>query len=187
VVFGRGESYGAEVLLEKKVGQTSGWVGYTLSWTTRQFDDLNFGEPFPYLYDRRHDIGAAVTHKFNERIDVGVVWVYGTGNALTLAQERYQGIFDSPLDNFFNSNVGIQTFPERNNFRMPAYHRLDIGVNFHKQKRLFERTWSIGVYNAYNRQNPFFLYFDYDQNNQRKLYQISLFPLIPSVAYSFKF
>jgi len=189
VVFGRGESYGAEVLLERKIGKTSGWVGYTLSWTNRQFDDLNFGEPFPYLYDRRHDIGAAVTHKFNERIDVGVVWVYGTGNALTLAQERFQGLLDSPLENTWNSleNGGFQTFPQRNNFRMPSYHRLDIGVNFHKKKRLFERTWSVGVYNAYNRQNPFFLYFDYDSNNQRKLYQLSLFPLIPSVSYSFKF
>lgn len=187
VVFGKGNSYGAEVLLEKKLGKTSGWVGYTLSWTNRQFDDLNFGEPFPYIYDRRHDIGVAVTHKFNENVDVGLVWVYGTGNAITLGQERYLGIGNLGTPDLLGGLQELEHIGQRNNYRMPSYHRLDLGVNLHKQKKKYKRTWSIGVYNAYSRQNPFFLYFGYDDNDQRKLYQISLFPLIPSVSYGFKF
>ncbi len=187
VVFGKGNSYGGEILLERKFGKTSGWIGYTLSWTNRQFDDLNFGEPFPYIFDRRHDVGLAVTHKFNERVDVGLVWVYGTGNALTLGQERYLGINSTGTNSIFGGLQELEFIGQRNNYRMPSYHRLDLGVNLHKQKKKFKRTWSFGVYNAYSRQNPFFLYFGFDNANQRKLYQISLFPLIPSVSYGFKF
>lgn len=187
VVFGKGNSYGGEVLLERKIGKTSGWIGYTLSWTNRQFDDLNFGEPFPYIYDRRHDIGMAITHKFNDEVDVGMVWVYGTGNAITLGQERYLGIGDLGTPDLFQGLQELEHIGQRNNYRMPSYHRLDLGVNLHKQKKKYKRTWSFGVYNAYSRQNPFFLYFGYDDNDNRKLYQISLFPLIPSVSYGFKF
>lgn len=187
VVVGTGNSYGGEILLEKKLGKTSGWIGYTLSWTNRQFDDLNFGETFPYRYDRRHDIGVAITHKFNEKVDVGLVWVYGTGNAVTLAQERYLGIGTLSGPGIFGGLQEIEHIAARNNYRMPSYHRLDLGVNLHKKKKHFERTWSFGLYNAYSRQNPFFLYFGFDRNNDRKLYQLSLFPIIPSVSYSFKF
>ncbi len=183
VEIGRGWSYGGEILFEKKVGKTTGWIGYTLSWTERQFDGLNFGEKFPYRYDRRHDIGIAITHKFNDRVDVGVVWVYGTGNAVTLGLERYLS-----FDNVFGSGYGeIEHIESRNNYRMPAYHRLDLGVNLHKKKKWGEQTWSFGVYNAYSRQNPFFLEFGYNDNNQRALKQYSLFPIIPSFNYSFKF
>ncbi len=183
VEIGKGWSYGAEILFEKKVGKTTGWIGYTLSWTERQFDGLNFGEKFPYRYDRRHDIGVAVTHKFNDRVDVGLVWVYGTGNAVTLGLERYLS-----FDNVFGSGAGeIEHIESRNNYRMPAYHRLDLGVNLHKKKKWGEQTWSFGVYNAYSRQNPFFLEFGYNNNNQRVLKQYSLFPIIPSFNYSFKF
>lgn len=187
VVFGKGNSYGAELLVERKIGKTTGWIGYTLSWTNRQFDDLNFGEPFPFRYDRRHDIGIAITHKFSEEIDIGVVWVYGTGNALTLGQERYLGIGGVGPSGIFGGLEEIEYIQQRNNYRMPSYHRLDLGVNFHKEKKWHTRTWSLGLYNAYSRQNPFFLYFAYNDNNERGLYQLSLFPIIPSISYSFKF
>ncbi|MCB9230612.1 MAG: TonB-dependent receptor plug domain-containing protein [Bacteroidia bacterium] len=183
VVVGRGNSYGAEFLLERKIGKTSGWIGYTLSWTNRQFDDLNFGKPFPYRYDRRHDIGLAVTHTFNENVDIGLVWVYGTGNAITLGQEQYGGLRNFGQGFFWP----IEYYGSRNSYRMPSYHRLDIGVNLHKKMKRHTRTWSFGLYNAYSRQNPFFLYFKTNNQNQRGLYQISLFPVIPSVSYSFKF
>lgn len=187
VVVGRGNSYGMEVLLERKFGKTSGWIGYTLSWTNRQFDDLNFGNWFPYRYDRRHDISVAITHKFNDRVDVGLVWVYGTGNAVTLGQERYRGLGNLFGGNNFGQFNEIEHIGERNNYRMRAYHRLDLGVNLHKKRKHHEGTWSFGLYNAYSRQNPFYLYFSYDRQNNRKLYQISLFPIIPSVSYAFKF
>ncbi|MFN3916885.1 MAG: TonB-dependent receptor [Flavobacteriales bacterium] len=184
VESGIGWSYGGELLLEKKVGKTTGWIGYTLSWTNRQFANINLGEKFPYRYDRRHDIGLAVTHKFNDRVDVGVVWVYGTGNAVTLALERYQDLLD-PVSFFGGGNV--EHISSRNNYRMGAYHRLDLGVNLHKKTKWGERTWSFSAYNAYSRQNPFFLYFDNDTQGNRGLYQVSLFPIIPAFAYSFKF
>ncbi len=188
VEIGKGWSYGLEVLFEKKTGKTTGWIGYTLSWTNRQFENLNNGQPFPYRYDRRHDISFVMTHKFSEKIDVGVVWVYGTGNAISMAFQKY---------NWYNGGMGvgysevINQYEGKNNYRMPSYHRLDVGVNLHKDKKWGKATWSFGVYNTYNRQNPFFLDFGYmyDDNGNSKyvLKQYSLFPLIPSVSYSFKF
>jgi outer membrane receptor for ferrienterochelin and colicin len=183
---GKGESYGMEVLLRKNIGKTTGWIGYTLSWSTRQFENINFGQEFPYSYDRRHDIGIVVTHAFNERIDIGATWVYGTGNSYTLALERYLSIpaydyYGIPYPNLVN-HIG-----NRNNFRMPAYHRLDLNVNFHKEKKHGNRTWSVGAYNAYNRKNPFYLDFGYDDNGKRALIQYSIFPIIPSVSYKFDF
>jgi outer membrane receptor for ferrienterochelin and colicin len=187
VEVGKGWAYGAEFLFEKKIGKTSGWIGYTLAWSNRQFENLNFGQPFPYKYDRRNDIGIAVTHKFNERVDIGIVWVYGTGNAVTLGTERYLSYSAVNYTNSFYSPYELEHIESRNNYRMKSYHRLDIGVNLHKETRFGERTWSLGLYNAYSRQNPFFLYFSNDDLGNRRLTQVSLFPIIPSLSYSFKF
>lgn len=184
VEVGRGWSYGGELLLEKKVGKTSGWIGYTLSWTNRQFEELNFGRVFPYRYDRRHDISVALTHEFNKRVDVGVVWVYGTGNAVTLPLERYRR-WSNPGEFVWSPEIGH--IDARNNYRMPAYHRLDVGVNLHRDTRWGKSTWSFGLYNAYSRQNPFFLYFSPDDFGNQRLTQLALFPIIPSVTYNFQF
>jgi len=196
VEIGKGWSYGMEVLLQKNYGNTTGWIGYTMAWSERQFENISFGKRFPYKYDRRHDISVVVTHKFNDKIDVGATWVYGTGNATTLGIERYNSVFNNMTDNQFNyyGNNGIVYFDMRNNYRMPAYHRLDVSINFHKQKKWGQRVWSLGMYNAYNRKNPFFMMFDteYEQKNgvyteKKVLKQYSLFPIIPSISYSFKF
>jgi len=186
VEFGKGSAYGAEVLLQKKKGKFSGWIGYTLSWSQRQFENINFGEKFPYKYDRRHDIGLALSYKFSEKLDIGLVWVYGTGNALTLATERYLA---SPglTDGSYGGQYEIENFEQRNSFRMPSYHRLDLGINKHKQKKHGIRTWSFGLYNAYNRRNPFYIYFSYNSSGNKVLKQVSIFPVLPSVSYSFKF
>ncbi len=182
VEIGKGYSYGAEVLLRKKIGNTTGWIGYTLSWTNRQFDNISFGEEFPAKYDRRHDISVVVSHKFSERFDIGCSWVYGSGYATTLAHEKYPSAMEYGGD--------IEYFGKRNDYRLPSYHRFDIGFNFHKQKKWGKRTWSFGAYNVYNRKNPFFLYFDNDynyNNNTKVLRQVSLFPIIPYVSYQFNF
>jgi hypothetical protein len=171
-------------MIEKKVGKTSGWIGYTLSWTEREFEELNFGNPFPYRYDRRHDISLALTHVFNDRVDIGLVWVYGTGSSITLPTERYRRLSGAG-DPFAGGEIGY--IDERNNYRMPAYHRLDLGVNLHRKTRYGSRTWSFGLYNAYSRQNPFYLYFSNDDQGNERLTQLSLFPIIPSVTYNFKF
>lgn len=200
IEMGKGRAYGAELLLEKNIGKTTGWLGYTLSWADREFENLNFGEKFPAHYDRRHDISLAITHEFNQRIDMGLTWVYGTGNATTLGLQEYPGFFPNNMTNYYSGMESTITYyGGRNQYRMPAYHRLDLGINFHKQKKRGIRTWSFSVYNAYSRQNPFYLYWGYDhvngynpygqyyEDSKPALKQLSLFPLIPSVSYTFKF
>ncbi len=195
VEMGKGWSYGAEFLLEKKIGKTTGWLGYTWSKAERQFDNLNWGRKFYARYDRRHDVSVVLTHQFSKRFDVGMTWVYGTGNAVTMPTQFVSSAVIptfNPNQSFFSSSY--EYFGERNNYRMPSYHRMDVGFNFHKQKKHGIRTWNLSLYNAYSRQNPFFLYFEsttdaeYNQTGKaRKLTQLSLFPIIPSITYSYKF
>jgi hypothetical protein len=191
VESGDGTAYGLEVLLEKKKGKLTGWIGYTLSWSWRQFDNLNFGEPFYYRYDRRHDVSLAATYDISDRVDIGFVWVYGTGNAVSLPTTRFSNYTTvpsiDPTGFSYTAYSSAEYFEERNNYRMPAYHRMDIVANLHKPTKYGERTWSLGLYNAYNRQNPFFLYFSTNEIGERGLYQISLFPVLPAITYSFKF
>lgn len=188
---GKGKSYGLEFLFQKKAGNTTGWVGYTLSKTTRQFSNINNGEPFNYKYDRTHDISIVFSHQINENIDISATWVYGTGNAFTMAVGRYDVINDaSKWDNDnseeFNYDSQAYIYNGINNFRMRAYHRLDIGANFHKKTKWGERIWNVSIYNLYNRQNPYYYFFD-QVGSQMVLKQQSIFPIIPSVSYSFKF
>ncbi len=187
VTQGKGEAYGLELFVQKKKGRLSGWVGYTLAWSKRQFADLNFGEKFPYRYDRRHDISLVGLCKLSERISFSGTWIYGAGNAVTLANSRFSGVYEFIETNRFFSG---SFFPDRNNFRMAAYHRMDLGVTFTKKKKNYTRTWAVGAYNTYNRKNPFFIYEDYEYingNSEFKLKQASLFPIIPYVTYSIEF
>jgi hypothetical protein len=196
IEIGDGHAYGAEFFLQKKVGRTSGWVGYTLAWTNRQFDNLNFGDVYPYKYDRRHDISIAIVHEFEKTLgkkkwkpDLGFTWVYGTGNAISLPTSSYRAV-DSGLDNvsekgFFINE--IDNYESRNDFREPSYHRMDLSLTLSTTAGRWEKAWNISVYNAYNRKNPFYLFFDYNDQNQRVLKQISLFPIIPSLSYTIKF
>lgn len=172
---GKGYSYGAEFFIQKKQDRFTGMLGYTVSWTNRQFENLNNGEMFPYRYDRRHDFKVAGVYKITERIEFSAEWLYGTGNAITLPIAVYEGP-DGP----------VTVYGERNGFRMPAYHRGDVSIKFSKQMKRHERAWVIGVYNVYNRKNPFFIYKD-TFAYQTKFKQISLFPIIPSISYQFKF
>lgn len=193
VTQGQGNSYGGEVFLQKKKGNTTGWVGYTLSWTNRQFDELNNGDWFPFRYDRRHDVSVVLSHKINERISLSGAWVYGTGNAVTIPTSQHL----ASLPNRLGSTQGfyqptISRSESRNSERMRAYHRLDLAIEFYKKKPKYERTWVIGTYNSYNRANPFFIqvwetYNEETETWDRSLRQFSLFPLIPSVAWKFKF
>jgi hypothetical protein len=181
VVVGEGRSYGGELLIKKNLGKLTGWVGYTLSWTDRQFDEINSGKRFPYKYDRRHDISLALTHQWTERKDFSLIWVYGTGNAVSLPSKNYQGY----TEDYYGQD--IQYYEGRNNFRMTSYHRLDLSFSFWKTTKWGQRKWTIGVYNAYNRKNPFYMDIGYDSKGNKKVMQYSLFPIIPSITYSFKF
>ncbi len=185
IELGKGYSYGGELLVRKNMGKLTGWIGYTLSWAWREFDNINFGEPYPYKYDRRHDISIVAMYKLNDNIDFGASWVYGTGNAVTLGVGRYATMIGTNYNGEFYPAGDIEYFNGRNGYRMPSYHRLDVSANFHKEKKWGTRTWSVGLYNAYSRQNPFYLYFN--NGTPRALKQVSLFPIIPSVRYAFKF
>jgi hypothetical protein len=183
---GEGESYGAELFLQKKKGKTTGWIGYTMAWTNRKFENINFGEWFPYKYDRRHDFSLVISHKFNEKWDIGATWVYGTGNTLTFPQGVYLGMPQSPSWNDQLSVESVESYGSRNSTRLPSYHRLDFAVNKHSKKRNFESTWTLGAYNIYNRKNPWFAYLAYE-GNDRVAKQVSLFPIIPSISYRIQF
>lgn len=181
---GAGKSYGLELLIQRKVGRLSGWLGYTWSKTTRQFDELNFGKEFSYKYDRRHDVSLVGVFDINDNITVSGTWVYGTGNAISLPDSQF-GLYSGDM-NFYTGAADY--YPERNNFRMRAYHRMDIGVTHNKQKRRGVRSWSYGAYNVYNRRNPFFMSTQQTEDSQsQEFVQYSLFPIIPYVTYSFEF
>jgi len=178
---GKGLAYGCEVLFQKQEGKTTGLLGYTISWSTRTFDQednvLNFGKTFYYRYDRRHDVSIAVTHKFSDRIILSGVWIYGSGNAVSLPIASYMGQYGMPI-NYYEG---------RNGFRMAPTHRLDVGISFIKKRKRGERTWNISVYNAYNRKNPFFVLEAYNTQDNSYYAQVSLFPIIPAFSYNFKF
>jgi hypothetical protein len=183
---GRGWAYGMEFLVQRKLGQLSGWVGYTLAWSKRQFAELNKGEIYPYKFDRRHDLSVVLVYDISERLDIGATWVYGSGNTITMPVEYYRG---PQTTSFFDSYYGglVEHYSDRNAYRMPAYHRLDVSLNFKKKTKWGSRVFNISVYNLYNHQNPFFLYVRENGNNEREVRQVSLFPILPSIGYIFKF
>jgi hypothetical protein len=183
VTSGQGWAYGGEFFLQKKTGRTTGWLGYTLAWSNRRFPELNLGKTFPYKYDRRHDISLVVIHKFSPTLTLSGTWVYGTGNATTVATSRFQlGPYQDYSD-----------YGDRNSFRMAAYHRFDLDLSKTKKKRWGEVVNSISIYNVYNRHNPYYMYFaPADAFNgvvstPAQYRQVSLFPIIPSVSKAFKF
>jgi hypothetical protein len=197
VSMGKGWAYGIELLFQRSFGNTTGWLGYTWSKSERLFDkpgqELNNGNIFPAKYDRRHDISLVVAHTFNEEIDIAGTVVYSTGNSATLALQNYSGLAIAGTYEYYTSLPYIN---QRNNYRLPDYFRIDLGVNFHKQKKHGKRTWNLGVYNATNTKNPFLIYpsndYDYNWNTgettvTKKLKKLTIFTFIPSISYTYKF
>ena len=168
---------------KKNKGNLTGWLGYTWSKTTRQFDEINLGLEYPYKFDRTHDISIISNYRVNDQLSFSATWTYGTGNAITMPIAQYLLTNGDGFNEYFE-------YGTKNDFRLPAYHRLDISCNFTKQKNKGTSNWSIGIYNVYNRQNPFFIRLENeitDGVRQRVAKQVSLFPIIPSVKYNFKF
>lgn len=179
ITSGQGWAYGGEVFVQKKSGKTTGWLGYTLAWSTRRFPDLNQGLSYPYKYDRRHDLKLVVIHQFSPTLTLSGTAVYGSGNATTLSQGRY---------NLGPGNGTFEDYGTRNSYRMAPYHRLDLDLSHTKKKRWGEVVNSFSVYNAYNRRNPYFLYLDPGFDGQESVYkQVSLFPILPSFSKTFRF
>jgi len=182
--FGKGWSYGSEFFVNKTRGKLTGWVGYTLSWVWRKFPDLNSGEKYPAKYDRRNDISVVAMYQLNNRWKFSSVFVYATGNATTLPQRFY-----------LVNGILTQEYSSINEYRLPPYHRLDLAATYSPKKnesRNLKTEWVFSIYNVYNRKNPYFIYFDqngsaYDGTLQVQGKQVSIFPVITSITWNFKF
>lgn len=193
---GVGRSYGLELFIRRHTGRLTLTAGYTLSRTTREFPTINFGNPFFYKYDRTHDIAIAGIYRLNEHVSFSAEWLYGTGNAITFPQSvRY-----APTSNilgFWDLNEGpnlnvIIDYGERNSFRMPAYHRLDVNCNFVWKRSWGEWTANVGLFNVYNRRNPYFLFLRADYSDDAsspeiKARKMSLLPLLPTLNVGVRF
>jgi outer membrane receptor protein involved in Fe transport len=183
-VFGKGHSYGAEFYLNKRRGRLTGWVGYTLSWTWRKFPDLNDGQPFPAKYDRRHDLSVVSSYELNKKWKISAVFVFASGNATSYPEKFY--VVEGTL---------AQDYSRINQYRLPAYHRLDLSAVYtpeHRKKRKVQGSWVFSIYNVYSRLNAYFIYFDqtgspYDGTLQVQAKKVSLFPILPSVTWNFHF
>lgn len=203
VEMGKGRSMGIEFMAQKTTGKTTGWIAYTLAKSDRKFavGGINNGERFPYKYDRRHNLSLVVNHKFSNRIDIGASWIFSTGGTATIAEEVTAII--RPGEDAIQQKDYIE---KRNNYRLPASHRLNIGVNFNKKTKHGVRTWNISLYNAYNAMNPTMIYSSnsggyasYIKNQEdgkvylqyipakRKITKLTLLPCVPSVTYTYKF
>lgn len=211
--FGKGWAYGAEFFLKKSRGKFTGWIGYTLSWTWRQFNEINYGQKFLAKYDRRHDASLVINYDANKQWDFGLVWVYGTGNRGTLPRGFF--LYEGTLSN----DYGL-----RNSYQFIPYHRMDLNVTFtpdrtkklEKRKQIltekylkqgldtaniqvskrwtknFSNSFTLSVFNVYNRYNPYFIYLTREGNFTTGTLkvgakQVSLFPIIPSLTWNFKF
>jgi hypothetical protein len=179
---GDGYSYGAEFFVNKTYGKLTGWIGYTLSWTRRKFPEINAGREFPAKHDRRHDVSIMLAYDILPQLTTSIVWVYATGNTMTI-----------PIGFYFVGWNMVTQYSDKNAYRVPPYHRMDLSVNWTIRKtEQFEHSLNFSVYNVYNRRNPFFISIG-SRINQAKMeisstaYQMSLFPIIPSISWNFRF
>lgn len=190
VTTGTAEAYGLEVLLQKKTGRFTGWLGYTLAWAYRTMPEVNFGKKFPYKYDRRHDLHLVGMFKLRKNIEVTGAWTFQSAAPYTVPLAEYEPVKDPVRpDNSWNS-YNVEYVNGRNNIRIAAYHRLDLGINFIKHKRNGNiRTWNVSVLNAYNQKNAFFYYVDRYRkpNSEAVLTGTTLLPIMPSFSYQLKF
>ena len=194
VEVGSGRAMGLELFIEKTMGKTTGWLGYTLAKSDRLFPTINHGERFPYRYDRRHNINLVVNHKFNEKFDLSATWNYASGGVTTLPERTI--VMMSPTGDYRYSDL----VTSRNNYRLPASHTLNLGFNFHKKHNRGEGIWNLSVYNAYNHMNPSLVLKENDTTeimrrdsdgtihweraSEVRLKKITLLPFFPSIGYT---
>ena len=179
VLAGDGKSYGVELCARKNSGRLTGWIGYTLSWSKTRIDGINGGQWYDANNDRRHDINIVATYQLNDAWTLNATWVYNSGQAFTAPSAKYQIV-----DNF------VYYYAERNGYRAPDYHRLDVSATWSKKLKSgkLTREWSFGIYNLYNRYNPFLIRFEDSQYGRgTKAKQYSLFGIVPSVSFNLKF
>lgn len=198
VTRGNAWSAGLEVLFQRKVGSLTGWLAYTLSFTRMHFKELNLGEPFWAPYDRRHDISIVLMWEIGKGWSISGAWVFNTGRPFALPENHFTAtIHPDPLYEQQNAQhrasrfISATKYSAIDAYRMLPYHRLDLGVQWEKQAKHTQHTLSLDIYNTYNRKNPYFYTLHYESNASGEgvlqLYQVSLFPIIPTITYTLKF
>lgn len=203
LTVGTGESYGVEVFINKRVGDFTGWIGYTLAWTQRQFAELNNGKPFSPRYDIRHDVSVVGTYRINEAWEVGATWTFNTGLAYTMPagvyyfnpNTVYYPASLSPLQPSRGGSVTVSGynrslnshFTMRNGFNLPSFHKLDLNFTHFFSWFGLPFNLSLNVYNTYNRQNPFAWAIRTNSAGKPEIWQSSLFPILPTFGIGFKF
>lgn len=179
LVFGKGWGYGAEFLIRKKYGKLTGWISYTLSKAKRQFPDIDGGSVFLAKQDRPNNIAIVGMYELNPKLTFSATWIFISGNPVTFPSGRYA----------VDGNI-VPYYTERNGYRMPDYHRLDIGLTWQRKKTAsFESNWNFSIYNVYARANAYAINFQQDPNDPTKMQavQLSLFRFVPAITYNFKF
>jgi hypothetical protein len=179
LLFGKGRAYGAEFFIKKRTGRLTGWIGYTLARTEKKIEGINKGQYYPAKQDRTHDISIVGIYDLSKKLTLSATWVYYTGNAVTFPSGKYE--IEGRIFNYYT---------ERNAYRMPDYHRLDIAVTWLRKKtEKFESSWSFSLYNAYGRQNAYSIIFRPPPLDTSKMeaVQTTLFRWVPSISYNFKF
>jgi CarboxypepD_reg-like domain/TonB-dependent Receptor Plug Domain len=181
-VFGKGRAYGAEFFVKKAKGRLNGWVGYTWSRTLRKFPDVNKGVEYPSTYDRVNDVVIVANYQASKKWDLNGNFVFSTGNTFTPLKSLF----------FIDQKLNID-YGDRNSLRLPNYHRFDFGATYTPKpdKKGFRSSWTFSVYNAYNQQNPFFVYYDVKNSFEKgtakaTAFQVTLFPIIPAVTWNYK-
>ena len=180
LLYGHSRSYGLELFVKKELGDLTGWISYSLSKSEKQFQGINSGAWYPVRYDRTHDVSIVLMYDLNEKWKVSATWVYSTGDAVTYPSGKYT------ID-----GETVSYYTERNGYRMPAYHRMDLGATYLTSKtERFESQLAFSIYNVYNRKNAYMIYFEPVDEEHPEVLQavkITLFPIIPSVSWNFKF
>lgn len=201
---GEGRSYGAEFMVRKESGRTTGWIGYGLSWADRQFDELNLGKRFPARFDNRHKLNIVVMHKISPKVEISAAWSYASGNHVTLSLENYlengspNYVHSDGYNMPYSGSWGIDYYEGRNNYQLPAYHRLDLGIKIYRPKKKGRMgIWTVSIYNVYSRMNPFMIHktdkevrdpnSDYGYKFVPVFKTVGIMPIIPSISYTYKF
>ena len=177
ILPGKGKGYGLELSARKNNGRLTGWIGYTLSWSKTKIEGINGGKWYNANNDRRHDINLVIMYRLNKRWNMNATWTFNSGQAFTAPSGKYQ-----IEDNW------IYYYTERNGYRAPDYHHLDLSAVWSKQYKRCKREWVFSIYNLYNRYNPYLINFEDSENGARtRAVQYSLFGIVPSVSYNIKF
>ena len=177
VLPGEGKSYGVEFCARKNMGKLTGWLAYTLAWSKTRIEGINGGNWYDANNDRRHDINLVAMYKLSDKWSFNAAWVFNSGQAFTAPSGKYQMI-----DNW------IYYYAERNGYRAPDYHHLDVSAVWTKKRSWCTQQWVFSIYNLYNRYNPYLINFEDSENGARtRAVQYSLFGIVPSVAFNIKF